>query len=42
MSQGRISGSRQPQGKVRVRVKVSGASRIEGGEVVDILASLEE
>ena len=38
MSWGRIRGSRQLQGKVRVRVEVSGASKIEGGEVLDVLA----
>ena len=38
MSWGRVSGSRQPQGKVRVKVKVSGTSRFEGGEVLDVLA----
>ena len=38
MSEGKVSGSRQLQGKVRVRVKVSGALRIEGGEVLDVLA----
>ena len=30
MSEGKVSGSRQPQGKVKVKVKVSGASRVEG------------
>ena len=38
MRWGRVSGSRQPQGKVKVRVKVRRALGIEGGEVLDFLA----